>query len=106
MKHTEINISGNMKAVEWLKAELLSELSLLYQAMADSQESSSYAKVEDTISSIITMSYILARRLGMSYSSIDERIHALAMHASANGHDLETEFSDMSALARHIKRRG
>ncbi|MCX7715716.1 MAG: MazG-like family protein [Clostridia bacterium] len=102
---TNIKISANVKAIEWLKSEILSELSNLFKGLAKTDEPNSYNTIADTIASIIAMSYTLARRLGISYANIDSKIEALTDIAERNSHELESEFSDMSELNKYIKNR-
>ena len=51
------------------------------------------------------MDYILARRLGIGYASIDKKISELLGIGEENGHELEIEFSDMSELKKYLKSR-
>jgi hypothetical protein len=100
-----LNISMNLRAVENIKGEILSEVARLYQSLADYDEVGVYEHVSGSIATIIAMDYILARRLGISYSSIDDKIVSLVTMAEENGHELETAFSDMSELRKYIRSR-
>ena len=105
IKEKSFSVSKNLQAVDMIKAEILSEVSHLYQTMAYYDETESYDSVENSIATIIAMDYILARRLGLSFSAVDEKIRDLAEMAAENGHELEKSFGDMSELSRHIKKR-
>lgn len=100
-----MNISTNIKAVDNIKSEILSEVAALYKALADYDEVGEYNNVENSISTIIAMDYILARRLGISFKSIDNKITELLTIAEENGHELEVAFSDMSELKKYVKGR-
>ena len=100
-----MNISSNMKAIDVIKSEILSEVANLYRALANYDEDDNSEGISNEIATIIAMDYILARRLGMSYKSVDDRIVKLLAIAEENGHELETEFSDMSELGKHVKGR-
>jgi len=104
-EQNKIRIGANLKAIDWLKSEILSEVSHLFKNLCSPGENDSYNLVSEIIASIIAMSYTLARRLGISYSSIDSKIVALTKIAEQNNHELETEFSDMSELNRYIRNR-
>ncbi len=100
-----MNISTNIKAVDNIKSEILSEVAALYKALADYDEVGEYNNVENSISTIIAMDYILARRLGISFRSVDNKISELLTIAEENGHELEVAFSDMSELKKYVKGR-
>jgi len=90
-----MNISTNLKAIDMIKGEILSEIAHLYRTLADYDEIGDYESVTNEIATVIAMDYILARRLGIGYASIGEE----------NGHELEIEFSDMSELKKYLKSR-
>ena len=95
-----MNISTNLKAIDMIKGEILSEI-----ALADYDEIGDYESVTNEIATVIAMDYILARRLGIGYASIDKKISELLGIGEENGHELEIEFSDMSELKKYLKSR-
>ncbi len=99
----DLHISANLKAIEEIKAELLTAVAVLYRRLADFESEDD--EVLDTGASAVALGYILMRRLGSEFSATDERIAALAEEAQSGGHYLETEFGDMSRLEDHIKKR-
>lgn len=100
-----MNIANNLKAIEGIKSEILGEVANLYKTLADYDELADYSNVENTISTIIAMDYILAKHLGITHSTIDSRICDLLTIAEENGHSLETEYRDMSELCKHLRKR-
>lgn len=100
-----MNISTNIKAVDTIKSEILSEVASLYRALADYDEVGEYDSVQNSISTIIAMDYILSRRLGLSFKGVDAKITELLTIAEEGGHELEVAFSDMSELKRYVKGR-
>ena len=100
-----MNISANLRAIDTIKGEILSEVAKLYRTLADYDEIGEYESVSNEIATIIAMDYILARRLGLTYSGIDKKINELLTIGEENGHELEVEFSDMSDLKKFIKAR-
>ena len=102
---TALNITTNIKAIDVIKSEILSEVAKLYEVLADFDNGDIYENVSNSISTIVAMDYILARRLGFSYEDIDKKIIELTSIAEENHHELEVAFSDMSDLRRHISRR-
>ena len=100
-----MNISTNIKAIDTIKSEILSEVAALYRALADYDGVGEYDNVASSISTIIAMDYILARRRGISFGAIDNKITELLTIAEENGHELEVTFSDMSELKKYVKGR-
>lgn len=100
-----MNISTNLKAIDMIKGEILSEVANLYKTLADYDEISEYESITNKIATVIAMDYILARRLGISFTGIDKKISELLSIGEENGHELEMEFSDMSELKKYIKSR-
>ncbi len=100
-----MNIAANLKAIEQIKSEILTEVANLYRTLADYDEIADYGTVESSVSTIVAMDYILAKHLGITHGTLDARICELLSIAEENGHTLESEFSDMSELRRYIKGR-
>ncbi len=100
-----MNIANNLKAIDSIKSEILSEVANLYKLLADYDELADYGSVESSLSTIVAMNYILGRHLGISYQTLDTNIGELLQMAQENGHSLETEFGDMSELGRYLKKR-
>ncbi len=100
-----MNISTNLKAIDMIKGEILSEIANLYRTLADYDETGEYDSVTNEIATVIAMDYILARRLGVSFAGIDNKISELLTIGEENGHELEIEFSDMSELKKYLKSR-
>ncbi len=100
-----MDISTNLRAIDMLKGEILSEVANLYKSLADYDEIGEYDSITGEIATVIAMDYILARRLGVSFSSVDKKISDLLTIAEENGHELELRFSDMSELKRFLQSR-
>ena len=100
-----VNIAANIRAIDTVKSELLSEVAKLYKTLADYEDGPLYDEVADELAAINAMSYILARRLGMGERCVDDKMLILLTEAANNGHELEAEFSDMSELAAYVRSR-
>lgn len=100
-----MEISGNIQAIDTIKSEILTEIVNLHRTLAGCDEVEDYDTVSDEIAAIVAMDYILAKRLGIGYGSIDNRINDLLTSAIENNHELELEFSDMSELRKYISKR-
>lgn len=100
-----LKLSTNLKAVDNLKSEILSEVAGLYRELADYDSPEIYERVLNSAATIIAMDYILARRIGLEFQDVDRKIEELTAIAEENNHELEIAFSDMSELRRFIKKR-
>lgn len=100
-----MNISTNLKAIDTIKGEILSEIADLYKSLADYDEIADYESVTNELATVIAMGYILARRLGVGFNGVDKKISELLSIGEENGHALEIEFSDMSELRKYLNNR-
>ncbi|MBQ2670065.1 MAG: hypothetical protein IJG06_04835 [Clostridia bacterium] len=97
-----MNISSNLRAIDTIKGEILSEVAKLFRTRAEYDDLGEYESVSNGIATIIAMDYILARRLGLTYAGIDSKISELLAIGEENGHELEVEFADMSDLRKFL----
>ncbi len=97
-----MNITTNIRAIDSIKSEILQEVAKLYVTLADYEDTNLYENVSGSIATIVAMDYILARRMGLDFRTIDEKIAELTAIAEDSGHELETAFGDMSELRSHI----
>ena len=96
-----IDIVKNMKTVEWLKSELLSNIAYLHRIFIDSEENSR-ENIEDTISNIIMESYVLAKRLGISFKDLDSTLKDNIKLNLIEEHKIERWYGDLSTLLEFI----
>lgn len=97
-----INITKNVKVIEFLKCNLLTDLSSLFNKLYVNDADSSNFKIADVLASIISGCYILGRRLGISYETIDLKMKSSLKVGTLQQNELESEFGDLSGLARHL----
>lgn len=100
-----LNLSANLRAVDSIKSEILSEVSRLYQVLSDYDNAEIYERALQSIATIVAMDYILARRIGLDFELVDQKISELTAIAEENNHELELAFSDMSELRSHLRKR-
>ena len=100
-----LNLSTNLRAVDSIKSGILSEVARLYDTLSNYDTAGVESKVLEHISTIIAMNYILSRRMGLDFNSIDSKICELCEIAANGNHELELAFSDMSELGRYLRRR-
>ncbi|OPZ86936.1 MAG: MazG-like family protein [Firmicutes bacterium ADurb.Bin419] len=98
----EIDITRNIKIIEWLKSELLTDIANLFKVLVNGVKEEVHESVSDTLSNIILISYLLGRRLGISYNSIEMKIENKVKLGLIENHDVEKYYGDLSELSRHL----
>jgi len=99
----EIDITRNIKTIEWLKSELLTDVANLFKAMVNGVREELHDTISDTIANIILISYLLARRLGVSYTSVEMKLENKIKLGLIEENDIEKHYGDISELAKHFK---
>lgn len=98
-----IDITKNIKIIEWLKSELLSSIASLFELFVKGIKGQQEA-IADILANIILVAYVLARRLGISYSNLDMRIDDKIKLGVLEDHKVESWFGDLSTLKKHMDR--
>jgi hypothetical protein len=98
----EIDITRNIKLIEWLKSELLTDISNLFRTLVNGVREEVHDSVSDTLSNIILISYLLGKRLGISYNAIELKIRSKVKLGLVENHDVERYYGDLSELSRHL----
>ncbi len=99
MFSSESEILRKMRLIEWLKAELITQVGHLYQAMAKNSEQA----ISEGLAAIVVACYILARRLGISFASLDKDVLKKTEQNIKNEHEVEKWFGDFSEYRRHLR---
>ncbi|GIO32814.1 MULTISPECIES: MazG-like family protein [Paenibacillus] len=97
----DLDVAKRAKVIEWLKTEVVDHVSRLFKALWEG----STTRVGDSLASLIMSSYILARRLGMSYKDLDDLLIDKLKKHKQEGHQLEDWYQDISALEEHMRKR-
>ncbi|CAH0121333.1 hypothetical protein PAE9249_03860 [Paenibacillus sp. CECT 9249] len=97
----EMDLAKRAKVIEWLKTEVLDHVSRLFKSLWEG----STTRVVDSLASLVVSSYILGRRLGVSYRELDESVLAKLRKHKQEGHQLEDWYQDISALEEHLRKR-
>lgn len=97
----EMDVAKRAKVIEWLKTEVVDHVSRLFKALWEGSTS----RVTDSLASLIVSSYILGRRLGVSYQQLDEDILDKLKKHKQEGHQLEDWYQDISTLEEHMRKR-
>lgn len=100
-KEQDFDIARNIKAIEWLKTEIVINAGQVCRSLLDAKDE----LVMQSLANIMLSCYLLARRLGFSYRLLDEEVQKRAQDIQASGHELEKWYSDLSSLAEHLAAR-
>ncbi len=95
------DITRGIKTIEILKSEMLSEISVLFSSLLECPDQEVRDAYKETLSNIILISYILARRLGLDYDIIDNEIQKKVKLSIINENEIEKYYGDLSRLARY-----
>lgn len=98
----EIDITRNIKLIEWLKSELLTDMANLFRILVNGVREEVHDSVSDTLSNIILISYLLGKRLGISYNAIEMKVRNKVKLGLVENHDVERYYGDLSELSRHL----
>lgn len=98
----EIDITRNIKIIEWLKSELLTDIANLFKVLVNGMKEEVHETLSDTLSNIILISYLLGRRLGIHYNSIEIKIQNKIKLGLVEEHDVEKYYGDLTELAKHL----
>ncbi|MCL6560750.1 MAG: MazG-like family protein [Firmicutes bacterium] len=94
----ETGIAKNIRVIEWLKADLLTSLAVLFKGMVRGSEE----HLQDALVSLIITCYILGRRLGLSFSRLELKIESKLRQSIEEDHELERWYSDLTALLTYL----
>jgi hypothetical protein len=97
----DMDIAKNIKLIEWLKTELLDNVSTLFRGFAKGGESI----LIDSLANIIVSAYVLGKRIGIQYHELDRQIAEKVRRSIEAGHQVEDWYGDLSLLENHVKRR-
>ncbi|HHW47215.1 MAG TPA: hypothetical protein GXX14_01165 [Clostridiaceae bacterium] len=98
----EIDITRNIKIIEWLKSELITDVANLFKVLVNGIKEEVHESVSEILSNIILISYLLGKRLGISYNAIEIKIENKIKLGLIENHDIEKHYGDLSELSRHL----
>ncbi|MCX7903614.1 MAG: MazG-like family protein [Caloramator sp.] len=95
----ELDIMGNIRLIETYKTFLLIAVSDLHISMLKGSRAN-LDEIKDELSQIIILAYLLAKKLGIEYSSIDDKV---MKKLRASLLDDEKSDSDFLSLITYLK---
>ena len=98
------DVTKNVKIIEWMKKELILSVGdvfdLIFKGVKPLDEA-----LQDTLANIIKITYLLAKRLGISFSEIDYKIKEKIRIGIDQNHSVESWYGDFSNLKKHMENR-
>jgi len=94
-----IEIAKGIKVIEWLKTELITQISSLFKGMLEGKEE----LIMDSLASLIVTIYVIARRMGFNFHRLEEAVKEKLAENKNNNHQLEEWYGDLSSLEQHWK---
>lgn len=95
------DVTRNVKIMEWMKTELLMSVgdlfNLIFKGVKPIDET-----LQDTLANIIMIVYLLAKRLGISFTEIDYKIKEKIKLGISENHSVERWYGDLSELKKHM----
>ena len=86
------------------KSEILMSVSELFNILFKGVKSADEA-LQDILANIIMITYLLAKRLGISFNEIDYRIKEKTSLGIKEDHSIEKWYGDLTNLKNHIENR-
>jgi predicted transcriptional regulator len=98
-KVKELDIAQNLKTIEWLKAELVDSVAALFKALLQKGNDA----IQDAASSIVIITYLLARRVGVTFSVLDQAIKEKLSNSIKESEEIGSWSGDLSELYKYLE---
>lgn len=100
----ETDITRNIRVIEFLKSELLTAVASLYQNLLKGTKVGQDV-MQDILANLVLVTYLLGKRLGISYSLIDSRILEKIRIGMLEDHETEKWYGDLSDLGEYLNKK-
>jgi len=98
----ELDVARNIRIIEWLKAELLDNVSGFFRGFLQTSD----AVLADYLAHIVVTVYTLARRLGIGYQELDRQVMEKVRISVETGSQGDDGYNDLQSLQSHLNRQG
>jgi hypothetical protein len=95
----EMDITNNLRIVEWLKADLVETVGTLLKSLMKAGNDAT----TDAIATLIIIAYILGRRVGISFQVIEMRIKLKLNNSINDADELEQWTDDLTHLQNYLE---
>lgn len=93
-------LSRKLLAVEWLKAEMLSQIGSLFRSLVTGTADA----VMDSLAGVLISVYVLGMRLGINPARLEQRAMGRLTRSIQQEQEMEMWFGDLTRLYRHLAR--
>lgn len=97
-KNREIDIAQNLRIIEWLKADLIDSTGALFKSLLKKGDE----MTGDALAAIIIICYLLGRRVGVNFTTIDAYIRKKLNTSIENATESEQWNSDLTELQHYL----
>lgn len=98
----EIDITRNIKVIEWLKSELLADVADLFRILVSGMKEEIHETLSESLANIIVICYILGRRLGLNYNAVEIKMKNKIRLGILQSHEIEKQYGDLTELSKHL----
>ncbi len=102
LQDKEFDITRNIKIIEWLKSQLLSDVSQLYASMVKTEADTNDRA--DLMADMVILTYLLAKRLGVPYTTLDMKIMNKLKVGILENSTMDEWYGELVALSKHLEK--
>lgn len=95
----DFDLARNIKAIEWLKTEIVVNAAMVCRALQSTKDQ----LVQEALADTMLCCYLLARKLGVSYSRLENAVQERARKAFLDDPASRQWSRDLSDLAEHLQ---
>lgn len=95
----DIDVAKNLKTIEWLKAELVDSVAALLKALLKTGND----MIGDAVANIIIIAYLLGRRVGVNFQSIDTQINSKLHTSIDESQEVGQWYGDLADLLNYLE---
>jgi hypothetical protein len=99
----DTDITRNIRIIEFLKSELLTAVASLFQNLLKGTKVGQDV-LSDILANLVLVTYLLGKRLGLSFSVIDTKVAEKIRIGMIEEHETEKWYGDLSELSEHLKK--
>jgi NTP pyrophosphatase (non-canonical NTP hydrolase) len=97
-----MDITRNIRIIEWFKSELLGNVASLYRLLVDGMKEEIHDELADILSCIILISYLLGRKLGINYGAVEIKMRNKIRLGLLEACGTDKDREDLGELSRHL----
>ncbi len=97
----ELDITKNLRMVEWLKAELVQSIGALFKSLLNT----SVEAIADALAAVMILIYLLGSRVGVPFAVLDREVQHKLNQSLGAAAEVDHWHQDMRSLAEHLRHR-